>query len=190
MLRRLILPCLAVLLLASGCKDKQQPNDNDIIIPAPKKEVKSGPKQMTQTRQAVKKEWLGNTYDITILRMVDKTLPLVKDETGQEYYDNRITVEIKREDGSVFFSHEYLKGELESHLSSSDKIHTIALLGIVFDKIEDNRLVFAASIGSPDVLSDECVPFTMTIDRNGTVTIRQDTKVDIDNPNVTEEDGV
>lgn len=189
MLRRLILPCLAVLTLATGCKEKQ-PKDNDIIIPAPKKEVKKGPKQMTQTRQEVSKDWLGNTYDITILRMVDKTLPLVKDETGQEYYDNRITVEIKRADGSMFFSHEYLKGEFESRLSSSDKIPTIAMLGVVFDKIDNDRLVFAASIGSPDALSDEYVPFTLTIDRNGSVTIKQDTNVDIDNPNVMEDDGV
>lgn len=188
--KKLTLTCAALLLLATSCKENKADKEKDIIVPAPKQEVRKGPKQMAQTRQETKKQWEGTEYNICILRQADKSIPLVKDESGQEYYDNRIKVEIKRADGSVFFSHEYLKTDFESHLNPSDRIPTIALLGIVFDKIENNRLVFAASIGSPDVLSDEYIPFTLTISSEGTVTIKQDTKVDIDNPNVTGEGGI
>ena len=53
-----------------------------------------------------------------------------------------------------------------------------ALLGIVFDKAEGDNLVFAASVGSPDRMSDEYVPLVLKISRFGDVRISKDTQMD------------
>ncbi|MBR6494925.1 MAG: DUF4738 domain-containing protein, partial [Prevotella sp.] len=69
-----------------------------------------------------------------------------------------------------------------------------ALLGIVFDKVEDGALRFAASVGSPDKASDEFVPLVLKISRSGSVSISKDTQLDTENTSETaeydDEDGV
>ena len=55
-----------------------------------------------------------------------------------------------------------------------------ALLGIVFDRVDGNNIVFAASVGQPDVLSDDYVPMLVTVSRSGNVTISKDTRLDSD----------
>ena len=52
------------------------------------------------------------------------------------------------------------------------------MLGIVFDRADGASLIFAASVGSPDKMSDEYVPLVMTISRGGTVSIAKDTQLD------------
>lgn len=67
-----------------------------------------------------------------------------------------------RSDGSEFFSRTFTKKDFTSYI---DK-HTQdmgALLGIVYVKAEGDYLYFAASVGSPDVTSDECVPLVLKI---------------------------
>ena len=53
-----------------------------------------------------------------------------------------------------------------------------ALVGIVLDHAEGDHLRFAASVGSPDKLSDEYVPLKMTLSRTGGVSIARDTQLD------------
>ena len=55
------------------------------------------------------------------------------------------------------------------------------MLGIVFDKVEGNNLIFAVSIGSPDKMSDEYVPLVMKISNLGAVSIQKDTLLDTGN---------
>lgn len=52
------------------------------------------------------------------------------------------------------------------------------MLGIVFDRADGGSLIFAASVGSPDKMSDEYVPLVLTISRGGTVNIAKDTQLD------------
>ena len=54
-------------------------------------------------------------------------------------------------------------------------------------------MIFAASVGSPDKMSDEYVPLVLTISRGGTVNIAKDTQLDTASDVVDEaddEDGV
>ena len=53
-----------------------------------------------------------------------------------------------------------------------------ALLGIVFDKAEGDNLCFAASVGSPDITSDEYLPLVLKISRMGAVSISKDQVLD------------
>ena len=52
------------------------------------------------------------------------------------------------------------------------------MLGIVFDHVDGDNIYFAASVGSPDKMSDNYVPLVLKISRVGGVTISTDTKLD------------
>lgn len=165
---------LAAVSLFCGCKDKEV--RRDIIVPPPAKEKPSGPQRMTQTRQQRSVEWLGSTYNVSITRAVDTALPHSTDENGQDYYDNSIALRVTRGDGTTFFERVFTKSAFATYIRDTNTRERGALLGVVFDRVEDKCLVFAVSVGSPDTRSDEFVPLTMRLDRFGGVTVEPDTR--------------
>jgi len=175
--------CIAVM-CCSACTEKK-PVRKDIIVPPIKQEKPKGPQKMTQTRQEREVEWLGNTYKVSIFRQVDTSLPIVKDENSQEYYDNTIALRIQRADGSDFINRTFKKNDFTSHITDNKFAQDGALLGIVFDKDrsdnDPSHLYFATSVGSPDFRSDEFIPLILIIDRNGNMTIRLDDTMDTEN---------
>ena len=94
-----------------------------------------------------------------------------------EYYDNRITVRITRKDGSVFFNRTFTKTDFAQYAKGSYG-RDGALLGVVFNTIKDDTLLFAASVGSPDNMSDNFVPIVVRISRTGAVSMSEDTAID------------
>lgn len=188
MLKTHLIISAASLLLFASCSEKQE--KQDIIVPAPQAEVKKGPQQMKPIKQEREVTWLGKEYTVFVLRNVDKNLPQVKDENGQEYYDNAIEVNVKRADGTDAFRRKFTKKDFSSCAGSSNVAKEGGLLGIVFDRVEGNNLVFAVSVGSPDVQSDAFVPLVMKIDRTGNLSMSQDTQIDSSADNEYEEDGV
>lgn len=170
---------LLPLLLCTSCKEK--PASNDIIVPPPAKEVKKGIQEMDQKPFPARDvRWLGSEYHIHVDRKTDKSLPLTKDENGVTYYDNVITVKIVRADSTVFYNRTFTKTDFSRYIQNTPFVHNGALLGIVFDQVKDDKLVFAASVGSPDKLSDEYVPMKLTINRMGEISITLDTVMDTD----------
>jgi len=168
----------ATIILLSGlsaCKKKQ---DTTIIISRDSTEVKPmetiALKPYSQTYPPV--EWLDRKFTVSVDFKADKSLPKVMDGE-QEYYDNRIHVTIKREDGSKFFDRDFTKADFARYLDGDFKKNG-ALLGVAFDKVDGNTLLFAASVGSPDELSDEYVPFCLKVTKAGGVSISKDTQLD------------
>ena len=84
---------------------------------------------------------------------------------------------ILRKDGSQFFGRTFTKADFAS-LLDEDTRKNGALLGIVLDKTEENQLRFAASVGSPDVLSDQYIPILLTVTRMGAVSMAKDDRLD------------
>lgn len=177
------------IIMASACEDKKP--TTDIIVPPIEKEVtKKDTLKMSEINQNHEVEWLGSSYKITITRSADKSLTKAYDESGNAYYDNTITLKITRRDGTEFLNKTFHKSSFADIANNNKITKRGALLGIVFDKIENNKLVFATSIGSPDISSDEYVPFIMTIDRNGNISTSLDTRMDSDISDQDEDDGV
>ena len=58
----------------------------------------------------------------------------------------------------------------------------------MLDHAEGDNIVFAASVGSPDKMSDNYVPLVLKISRVGGVTIARDTKLDTTSDDMTDED--
>ena len=189
-MKKLFGVCIVALsvMCISSCKKKA---DSTIIItekqPIIIKDAK--PKKMGDYKQSRAVEWIGNRYTIeTQLAAVD-SLPLAADG-ATKYYDNRITLRIVRADGTDFFKKTFTKTYFKEYV---DDIYYKdgAMLGIVFDKVEGNTLVFAASVGNPDKSSDEYVPLVLKIDNFGNVSVSKDTNLDTDvEQSEEEEDGV
>jgi hypothetical protein len=170
----------AVLILSTGvfCSCSNKKKSNDIIVPKSavtpaKKLIKS----MSVSHGVHTVSWGGNTYTVDVLRKSDSSLPQAQVDENTKYYDNKITVKILRKDGSAFFSRTFLKSDFSTYVDADTKTKG-ALLGIVLVRAESNDLLFAVSVGSPDVNSDEYVPLDMKITRTGSVSISKDNNLD------------
>ena len=162
-------------ILQVGCVKKK--DTNNIIT---HKEEKKRPKPIqkvgnfSQTRVV---SWLGHNVKITTERLADKDLSLVQDENGNKYYDNKIILKIHRSDGSIFLERVFYKSDFSKFIDTSAN-KTTALLGVVFDRINGDHLLFAASVGSPDNMSDEFIPLVLKVTKSGSLSIYKDTQMD------------
>lgn len=163
-----------MMLLAVSCKEEKQPEN--IIVKKVPVAVKKSVQSMGDNAAERDVEWLGATYHIRIERKADKSLSLAKDGQGNKYYDNRVSLLITRPDGSEFVRRTFSKADFASYVNGSNSEG--ALLGIVFDRADGETLRFAASVGSPDRMSDEYVPLVLTVSRTGGVKISEDTQLD------------
>ena len=164
-----------VLMGVVACKEKKQ---TDVIITTkPVPEAKKPTQKVGDYETTTPVDWVGSTYQVLVERKADESLPLADDGQGNKYYDNRITVKIVRKDGTEFFNRTFVKEDFSAYVDALYKKNS-ALLGIVLDRAEADYLVFAASVGSPDKMSDEYVPLVMKVSRFGDVKISKDTQLD------------
>ena len=165
---------LAVVMLAStACSEKKK--STDIITQRVETVVPQGPERMQEYNDSRKVEWIGKQYEVTVHRQPADSLPMVKDETGQKFVDNIISVRVLRADGSQFYSRTFKKADFLSYLDD-DYSKTGILEGLVFDKAEGDFLEFAASVSHPN--SDEYIPLVVKLSRMGQLTIQRDTQMD------------
>lgn len=170
----LIVAALATIAIVS-CKEKK--NSEHIITTKPVEEAKKPTQEIGNYDMTTPVDWVGSTYQVVVERKADHSLPLADDGQGNKYYDNRISLKILRKDGSVFFSRVFTKDDFSRYVDALYQKNS-ALLGIVLDRAETDHLIFAASVGSPDKMSDEYVPLVMKISRFGDVSISKDTQMD------------
>lgn len=165
-----------IIVLGGSCK-KEKPSQDIITKKVEKPNKPAGTQKMSDYSWDKVIEWGSGTYTITIKRASDTTLPEVEDENGNKYYDNRISLKITRADGSSFVDRTFAKTDFGG-LIDNKYGRTGALLGLAFDRIEANMLVFGASVGSPDTMSDEYIPLKVTVSRSGDIKISKDTQMD------------
>lgn len=173
-----LLPLLAFALLLTcmlSCSSKKK--RDDIITTKYEKPAPQGPIRTDNYKDSKPFKWQDRDYVCTIERIADDSLPMVKDETGQQFVDNRVKVVISRADGSVFFNREFTKATFSSYIDD-DFRETGILEGFVFDKVEPNEVRFACSVSRPQ--SDEYIPLILAVTRNGNIAITKDTRLDTD----------
>lgn len=188
-----IIPLFFAALVVGGFTSCGEKKKSDVIIaPKPQAPKPKKTQKMSEYEQARDVEWLGTTYKVVVKREADDSLPLAKGDDNTKYYDNKITVRILRKDGTEFFHRTFLKSDFAPYLDEHTKEEG-ALLGIVFVEASGDNLSFAASVGSPDITSDEYVPLKVKISRMGAVSIGTDTQLDTASDDTQEEsddDGV
>lgn len=164
---------LTVAFMFTGCKEKKQ--SDDIITTRAEAPKLSGPIKMQPYTDKRDVQWLGKTYQVVLNRKANDSLRMVKDETGQKFVDNSISLVVKRSDGSVAISKTFTKANFESYITEEFRKAGI-LEGLVFDKVEGQQLDFAASISLPQ--TDEYIPLSVKVDNFGNVTIKRDEQLD------------
>lgn len=163
----LLLTCM----LSCSSKKKR----DDIITTKYEKPAPQGPIRTDNYKDSKPFKWQDRDYVCTIERIADDSLPMVKDETGQQFVDNRVKVVISRADGSVFFNRIFTKTTFNSYIDKDFQQRGI-LEGFVFDKVEPNEVRFACSVSLPQ--SDEYIPLILAVTRNGNIAITKDSRLD------------
>ena len=167
----MLLAGTVVTLTACGSKKKSE----DIIAPRIVKVQPKAPIRMQPYIDEKEVSWIGKTYYVSISRQPSDSLPTVKDEMGQKFVDNVFQLSVTRKDGSVFFKRTFTKKNLAQYLD--DDFNTTGVFeGLVFDKTDNDWLVFAASVGHPQ--SDEYIPLVIRLSRMGELSIKRDTQMD------------
>lgn len=107
----------------------------------------------------------GHTYVVKVNRVSDKQLPVVEDELGKKFYDNRVDVTVTR-DGQEFFSRSYTKEAFADFLSAAESRGTV-LLGMAYDseKSDSRAICLGAQIGEVGI--GEGPVFTVEIPLDG-----------------------
>ena len=168
-----ILTLSLVGLITVSCGKKKQ--HDDIIVQETETPQPQGPIRMQDYKDVKDIQWLGKQYQIEVTRTADDSLKLVKDETGQQFVDNRITLRVIRTDGSIFCTKTFTKSAFDGCLDD-DYRKTGILEGFVFDKAEGNQLFFAASVCHPQ--TDEYIPMVVTVSNFGEVGIAKDQQME------------
>jgi len=114
----------------------------------------------------------------TITRQPDDDLPIVVDEDGLKYKDNRYTLVVLK-DGKTLFNKSFTKADFKAMLDKDFQKYAI-MDGLRFDRAEDGKLLFNTSVSYPE--SDMSAPFILTIGPDGSHSIVPDTSIDEDLP--------
>ncbi len=178
------LPLMLLALMSCGKKE----NDKNIIISKPVTKVQKKTEKMDNFDYSKKIEWQGGVYTIEIRRYSDEGLPVVKDESGRDYYDNKINLKVMRKDGSEFFNRTFTKEDFRSCLGDNYS-QDGALLGLMFTEVMGDNIKFVGSVGSPDQLSDEYIPMVVMLSKSGNIQMKRETQLDVSNDNASAQSG-
>jgi len=162
-----------------SCGEKEKSND---IVTRKVAEIKNKTTQKVgDYSQSRVVDWRGAAFTIAVERKADATLPIVDDGAGDKYYDNRVVVCITDKSGVEVMNRVFTKADFKQYVDEGYYKNS-ALLGVVFDRAEEDCLYFAASVGSPDKMSDEYVPLIVKVAHGSyQVSISKDTLLDTDN---------
>lgn len=160
-------------LITTSCGKKKQ--HDDIIVQETEAPQPQAPIRMQDYKDVKDVQWLGKQYQVEVTRTASDSLAMVKDESGQEFVDNRIVLKVIRTDGSIFCTKTFTKSAFNACLDD-DYRKTGILEGFVFDKAEGNQLFFAASVCHPQ--TDEYIPMVVTVSNFGEVGIAKDQQME------------
>jgi hypothetical protein len=160
-------------LLATSCGKKKQ--HDDIIVQETETPQPQAPIRMQDYKDVKDVQWLGKQYQVEVSRTACDSLAMVKDESGQQFVDNRIVLKVIRQDGTVFCTKTFTKSAFNGCLDD-DYRKTGILEGFVFDKAEGNHLFFAASVCHPQ--TDEYIPMVVTLSNFAEVGISKDQQME------------
>lgn len=164
----------AVIFLAS-CSNKEQKQDDGRQAFQIDSITTPGVQRMQVSNSENDVKLRGKDYHISIRRVPSDSLSSVKDQAGDLFVDNQITLLITRNKGEKVFSKTFTKHSFSS-LVDGDFLSKAILEGMVFDKISENGIVLAASVSFPQ--TDLYVPLSVTVSPEGKMSIAKEEILD------------
>lgn len=131
---------------------------------------KAGPQRMQVSEVKASVTFRGKEYQSTVVRRPDDSLPLVINEQGEQFVDNRITLTLSC--GGKTVLHRVFTKESFATLVDAKFMKYAVLEGLVLDEPSTQGVVYAASVGYPQ--SDLYVPLRLTVSADGTLSISKD----------------
>lgn len=120
----------------------------------------------------------GAEFHYEIKRTPSRDLPLVKDEQGNKFVDNVISLKVLK-NGKQILEKRFVKKDF-SELVAADFLSNSILEGLVFDQVVKGHLRFAASVCYPQ--TDIYVPFCIMVSKDGTLRLEKGSVLDEEIP--------
>lgn len=159
-------------LCLAACDSNTQKEEQTVAAPV---EVRKAVKpQMQQSVVAQGAELNGKQYQFHISRKPDTGLPEVKMKNGSSFVDNSIELLIKQGDAQVF--HRTFTKKDFSEVVSARFMERAILEGLVYDRIEKGKFLFAASVCVPN--TDLYIPARVLISPQGNIAIEKEDSMD------------
>lgn len=160
-----LLPAVVLMMACSGNKNTAKTDDTRILL------NDSVDSHGVQRMQASKAEqditFKGKEYHSYVQRTPNDSLPRVKNDMGDVFVDNTITLRLTRGNEKVF-SRTFTKHSFSS-LVSAEFMKRAILEGMVFDKTNSQGFVYAVSVSYPQ--TDLYIPISVTIAPDGNMSM-------------------
>lgn len=169
---------IVVMCVACGGKSEEKGTIEERAFQS-KIDVRTGVTRMQHSEAHGNVVMGGAEYHYAVNRVPCDSLPKVKDERGNLFVDNYIDLKITRNGNQKVLAKRFTKQTFAGQVDQ--KFLSKAILeGLVFDKEEHGKLIFAASVCYPQ--TDLFIPLKVTVSPNGAMHMERATMVEDEVP--------
>ncbi len=161
--------CMSVILLAS-CSSSKKNDGKDITMAAHDSISADSVQRMQVSESKVAISYKGKQYSSSVVRKPDSSLPVVQNDQGDRFSDNRITLQLTC-GGSSIVNKTFTKDSFSSLVDANFLKHAI-LEGLVYDKVTPQGIRYVASICYPQ--TDLYIPLSLTISADGRIAMAKE----------------
>ncbi len=165
---------LSVIVVVSACGGKTGNNQEGGLTVLQGTTDAKGNQRMQVSNAERTFTFKGKEYTSHVSRTPDESLPLVKNDQGDTFVDNTISLRLQR-GGETVYSKTFTKSDFAT-LIGSDFLSKSILEGIVYNKTTPQGIVYAASVCYPQ--SDLFIPISITITADGHMSMVKDEQLE------------
>lgn len=165
----LYLVCASVIFFTACSSQDKNKKDGTQVLMQDSTEI-AGPQRMQVSDVKTSFTYKGKEYQSSVVRRPDESLPIVKNEQGEKFVDNRITLRITC-GGKQVVDKVFTKDNFASLVDAKFMKYSI-LEGLVYDKTTPQGIIYAASVCYPQ--SDLYVPIRLTITADGKISMAKE----------------
>ena len=177
-----ILVCASVIFFTACSSQDKNKKDGTQVLMQDSTEI-AGPQRMQVSDVKTSFTYKGKEYQSSVVRRPDESLPIVKNEQGEKFVDNRITLRITcggkqvvdkgitlriTSGGKSIVNKVFTKESFASLVDAKFMKYSI-LEGLVYHKTTPQGIIYAASVCYPQ--SDLYVPIRLTITADGKISM-------------------
>lgn len=161
--------CILLASMAS-CSSGGKKEKDDTVIVSQDSLTDKGLQCMQRSEAKMTFEYKGKKYESLVVRRPDEGLPVVTNEQGERFADNRIRLYLTC-GGKTVVDKEFTKEDFAGQVDEKFLKNAI-LEGMVYDKTTPEGILYAASVCYPQ--TDLYMPLRLTVTAEGKITIARE----------------